>query len=47
MLRYALVPKDPPADAQAQAEEAEHGKRAIETLDLPVRTGAGPFAGPW
>lgn len=34
MLRYALVLKDPPADAQAQAEEAEFGTRIVETLDF-------------
>lgn len=34
MLRYALVLKEPPADAQAQAEEAEHGTRIVETLEF-------------
>jgi len=34
MLRYALVLKDPPADAQAQAEEAEFGTRIVETLNF-------------
>lgn len=37
MLRYALVPQEPPADAQAQAEEAgeaEHGTRIVETLEF-------------
>lgn len=34
MLRYRLVLKEPPADAQAQAEEAEFGTRVIETLNF-------------
>lgn len=38
MLRYALVPKEPPVDAQAQAQaqagEAEHGTRIVETLEF-------------
>lgn len=36
MLRYALVLKEPPADAQAQAqaEEAEFGTRIVETLEF-------------
>jgi len=33
-LRYALVLKEPPADAQAQAGEAEHGTRIVETLEF-------------
>ncbi|MDZ7862956.1 hypothetical protein [Acidovorax sp.] len=36
VLRYALVPQEPPVDAQAQAQaqagEAEHGTRIVETL---------------
>lgn len=34
MLRYALVLKEPPVDAQAQAEEAKFGTRIVETLEF-------------
>lgn len=34
MLRYALVPQEPRAGAQAQAGEAEHGTRIVETLEF-------------
>jgi hypothetical protein len=34
MLRYALVLQELPADAQAQAEEAEFGTRIVETLEF-------------
>lgn len=45
MLRYALVLKEPPADAQAQAEEAEFGTRAIETLEFAWQDRRWTFRG--
>ncbi|MES2610302.1 MAG: hypothetical protein V4679_08695 [Pseudomonadota bacterium] len=45
MLRYSLVLKEPPADAQAQAEEAEHGTRAIETLEFAWQDRRWTFRG--
>lgn len=45
MLRYALVLKEPPADAQAQAEEAEHGTRIVETLEFALQDRRWTFRG--
>lgn len=45
MLRYALVLKEPPVDAQAQAEEAEHGTRIVETLEFAWQDRRWTFRG--
>lgn len=45
MLRYALVLKQPPADARAQAEEAEHGTRIVETLEFAWQDRRWTFRG--
>lgn len=44
-LRYALVLKDPPADAQAQAEEARNGTRIVETLEFALQDRRWTFRG--